>query len=392
MIMKNVARDARGACPARLATSRVAIEHVAVLALVVPTDRPESDGTLEWAQTTMVVVHVYAGGQRGTGYGYANVSTARLCEEMLVAAILGRDALDIPGAWLAMLRRVRNMGRRGVAAMAIAAVDTALWDLKARLLGVSLVALLGAVRDGVPAYGSGGFTSYDDDALRRQLGRWASDGMRAVKMKVGRDSLRDPARVAAAREAIGTDVQLFVDANGAHTALKALEQAEAFAASRVTWFEEPVTSDDLAGLRMLRYRMPAGMAVVAGEYGYDAAYFRRMLDGGCVDILQADATRCLGVTGFMQVAALCDAYMVPLSAHTAPSLHAHLCCATSRAVNAEYFHDHVRVEQLLFDGATQVQQGELRPDRTRLGLGLELRMDAVQSYLAWSSAGAEWRT
>lgn len=385
------AQARNGAGIARLDASRVPIERVAVLALVVPTDTPESDGTLEWRQTTMVLVLAEAGGAVGIGYGYANVSTARFCDEMLAPAILGRDALDVGGAWVAMQRLVRNMGRSGVAAMAISAMDASLWDLKARLLGVSVLSLLGAVRDAIPAYGSGGFTSYDERRLCEQLGTWVADGLPAVKMKVGRNPAQDRARVAAARQAIGPGAQLFVDANGAHTPAEALAQAEAFAASGVTWFEEPVTSDDLPGLRLLRERLPAGMVVAAGEYGYDTGCFRRMLDAGAVDVLQADATRCMGVTGFLQVAALCDAYMVPLSAHTAPSLHAHLCCAASRAINVEYFHDHARMEQRIFDGAAIPRDGALHPDRSRPGLGLELVADAAEEFLAWSSVGADWR-
>ena len=262
--------------------------------------------------------------------------------------------------------------------MAIAAVDNALWDLKAKLLGLPLVTLLGAVRESVPVYGSGGFTSYTDTQLREQLGGWVGAGIARVKMKVGREPGRDPARVRVAREAIG-DAQLFVDANGAYGRKQALALAQVFADLGVTWFEEPVSSDDLDGLRLLRDRAPAGMDIAAGEYGYDLIYFRRMLEAGAVDVLQADATRCAGITGFMRAAALCEAFELPLSAHCAPSLHAHPGCAATPLRHIEYFHDHVRIERMLFDGALTPEHGALRPDLSRPGLGLEFkRADAAR--------------
>lgn len=356
------------------------VDRLDVSAYTVPTDYPESDGTLAWDSTTAVVVQARAAGVTGLGYTYADTATARLITELLAAAVLGRDAMDVPGAWAAMVGAIRNLGRPGVASMAIAAVDNALWDLKARLLGVPLVALLGAVRDAVPVYGSGGFTSYPLDRLQEQLGGWAAAGIRAVKMKVGREPQADPARVRAAREAIGPGTGLFVDANGAYSRKQALALAEEFARSGVTWFEEPVSSDDLAGLRLLRDRAPAGMEVAAGEYGYDLPYFRRMLEAGAVDVLQADATRCAGVTGFLAVGALCQAHGLPLSAHTAPSLHAHVCCALAPARHVEYFHDHARIEALLFEGALTPVDGALRPDRSRPGTCLALKHADAERY------------
>jgi L-alanine-DL-glutamate epimerase-like enolase superfamily enzyme len=359
------------------ATSRAGrdavISRVAPSVYVVPTDSPESDGTLSWDHTTVVIAEVDAGGARGLGYTYADASAATLIRDVLADAVAGCDALDVPAAWLAMQQAVRNIGRQGVSATAISAVDAALWDLKGRLLDLPLISLLGAVRDAVPVYGSGGFTSYPVDRLQRQLAGWVDRGIARVKMKVGRDPEADPGRVAAAREAIGTRAELFVDANGAWTAAQAAAMAERFARSRVSWFEEPVSSDDLSALGEVRRRAPAGVEIAAGEYGFDLPYFRRMLESDAVDVLQADATRCGGVTGFLQVGALCDAFLRPLSAHTAPSLHVAPCCALARTRHLEYFHDHVRIEQMLFDGAPRPHESWMRPDRSRPGLGLDLR-------------------
>lgn len=359
---------------------RVELREVRAHAYRIPTDFPEADGTILWDATTMVLVELEAGDQQGVGYTYAHAAAVELIRRTLAPEVLGQDALDVPACWLAMIRACRNLGRPGLASMAIAAVDVALWDLKAKLLGLPLFRLLGAVRSSVPLYGSGGFTSYPLDRLMAQLGDWASQGFQAVKMKVGTDPPGDPGRVQAAREAIGADCELFVDANGAYTRKQALSLAEAFAEQHVSWFEEPVSSDDLEGLRLIRDRAPAGMAIAAGEYGFDPPYFRRMLEAGAVDVLQADATRCAGITGFLKASALCEAAMLPLSSHTAPSLHVHLGCALAPVVNLEYFHDHARIEHMLFEGAPTPCEGRLAPDPSRPGLGLTLRAADAARY------------
>ncbi len=356
------------------------IESIAVAAYTVPTDAPESDGTLQWMSTTVVAVEVSAGGKRGLGITYAGTSSAFLIRDKLADVVTGQDAMNVGASFAAMVGAIRNLGRPGVASTAISAVDMALWDLKARLLDLPLCVLLGMRRSSVVLYGSGGFTSYPPDHLVAQLGGWADQGFRMVKMKVGREPSVDPERVRLARQAIGPHVRLFVDGNGAYTRKEALDIAENFAAQDVTWFEEPVSSDDLEGLRLMRDRAPAGMEIAAGEYGYDAFYFRRMLEYESVDVLQADATRCGGVTGFLQAATLCDARSMPLSAHCGPALHLHVCCAAPRVEHIEYFHDHARIDRLLFDGAPEPREGRLTPDLTRPGMGLEIKHQDVEQW------------
>jgi len=358
------------------------ISGVAVSVYTVPTDAPESDGTLQWDSTTMVLVRLQAAGQSGLGFTYGHRASALIVDELFRPLLVGRSAFDIRGLWQAMRRAARNIGAGGVVAHALSAVDVALWDLKARLLGVGLADLLGAARAAVPAYGSGGFTSYSIAELRAQLGGWAADGLPWVKMKVGRQPMADPERVAEARDAIGPDTGLMVDANGAYARKQALWAAQWFAEQAVGWFEEPVPAADVAGLRLLRDRLPAGMEVAAGEYGYDAATFRGLLRGGAVDVLQADATRCGGLTGFLAVAALADAFNLPLSAHTAPSIHLPVCLACANVRHIEYFHDHARLEHLLFDGAARPEKGLLRPDLERPGLGLTLKAGDAERYAA----------
>lgn len=359
----------------------VPVESVRTRAFTVPTDAPEGDGTLTWSSTTLVLVEVSAGGQTGLGFSYAAGAAAALIGELLCNEIVGVDALSPSLAWQRMRARVRNIGYPGVAASAISAVDIALWDLKARLLELPLSVLLGRVRERVPVYGSGGFTSYADAQLEHQLTSWTERGVANVKMKVGADPDRDPQRVRRARAAIGEHVGLFVDANGAYERKQALRMAEVFVQEAgASWFEEPVSSDDLEGLRLLRDRAPAGMDIAAGEYGYDLFYFRRMLAAGAVDVLQADVTRCGGITQLLQVAALCAAHGMLLSAHTSPTVHAHVCAAIEPLAHVEYFHDHARIEELLFDGVPELVDGGLRPDPQLPGLGLVLREREAERF------------
>jgi L-alanine-DL-glutamate epimerase-like enolase superfamily enzyme len=354
-----------------------AVEEVRSSAYRIETERPESDGTLKWDSVTVVVVEAMAEGQLGIGYTYADHSASVLIDGVLSEVVRGRDAHAVPGSWWEMVHAIRNLGWDGICAAAISAVDVALWDLKARLLGVCLADLLGRVHEAVPVYGSGGLTSYTETELCEQLSGWVADGIPRVKMKVGRDPATDLPRAAAVRKAIGPDAELFVDANGAYSRKQALAMADGFAQLDVSWLEEPVSSNDLDGLRLLRDRAPAGIDITAGEYGYEPGYFRRMLEAGAVDVLQADVTRCCGITGLQDVGALCTAHEVPFSAHCAPQIHAHAGCAIGRLVHCEYFHTHARAEAMLFDGVLEPQDGRLVPDAARPGLGIELkRVDA----------------
>lgn len=366
-----------------MTTTVPGIDRLDVETYRIPTDAPESDGTAEWDHTDMIVVHVHAGGVTGLGWTYAAPAAAQVIRDSLTQHAIGQPAFAIESVWQAMTRSVRNAGRPGVCACAISALDVALWDLKAKLLNLPLVDLFGQVRPAVPIYGSGGFTSYELPRLAEQLGGWVAQGIGRVKMKIGRHADADLTRVSTARAAIGDTADLFVDANGGYSRKQALAMAERFAGEwDVSWFEEPVSSDDLEGLRLLRDRMPVGIDVAAGEYGYTPDYFQRMLAAGAVDCLQADATRCGGYTGFLKAAALCEAHHLPLSAHCAPQLHAHVACCVQALRHIEYFHDHVRIAAMLFDGALEPTNGTLAPDLTRPGHGIALKREAAERFHA----------
>ncbi len=359
------------------------LDDIAAAVYVIPTDAPEADGTLAWNETTVVLVTATAGGQQGTGWTYGAAAAAAVVTDVLAQAVLGRSAFDIAAASESMARAVRNIGRGGVASMAISAVDVALWDLKARLLGVPVTDLLGRVHEQVAAYGSGGFTSYNERQTREQLAGWVErDRIPRVKIKIGeswgsRES-RDLARVALARQVIGPDTELYVDANGGYTTGQAVRVAHRMADYGVTWFEEPVSSQNLAGLASVRSQVQPDVA--AGEYSWSLADSARLIDAGAVDCLQLDLTRCGGISEFVRGAALAAAHSMQVSAHCAPTLHAQVGAATANLRHVEYFHDHQRIDRLLFDGALGAHGGVLTPDPGRPGLGVQLRAADAQQY------------
>jgi L-alanine-DL-glutamate epimerase-like enolase superfamily enzyme len=366
--------------------TQVAVEALDVSAYTIPTDGPdgqEADGTLVWDSTTCVVVEVAGGGCTGLGYTYGPTAVGTFAESKLAGVVCGADALRPRQTWTKMQSACRNAGTTGVGGMAISAVDNALWDLAARLLDVPLVTLLGQVHEHANIYGSGGFCNYDKGRLQDQLGGWAEQGIPRVKMKVGRHPEQDVERVAWARAAATEDVELLVDANGAYRVKEAQHWARWFADQGIVWLEEPVSSDDVHGLAQVRRQGPPGLVIAAGEYGWDIFHFQRLLEHDCVDVVQPDVTRCGGYTNFLRVDGLCRARNLALSAHCAPAQSVHAVCACETAVHIEYFHDHVRIESMLFDGTLDPQKGgHLVPDLSRPGNGLELKRSEAEAYAA----------
>jgi L-alanine-DL-glutamate epimerase-like enolase superfamily enzyme len=357
------------------------VESVEASAYTVPTDVPEADGTFAWDRTTLVLVQVRAGKTIGAGWTYGSSACATVVSHDLAPVVVGQDALAVPAAWSRMVRQLRNIGRPGVGGMALSAVDLALWDLAARLQEVPLHRLLGQVHASVPVYGSGGFTTYDEPRLADQLGGWVAQGIPRVKIKIGEDSGsrvdRDLDRVAQARSVIGPGTELFVDANGGYAVGQAVRVADRLAEHDVAWFEEPVSSDDLDGLRFVREHCTAD--VTAGEYGFDHAYFGRMCAAGAVDCLQVDATRCGGITELLRIAAVAAAHGLEVSGHCAPHAHVAALSAVPNLRHLEWFHDHVRIERMLFDGCLDPVDGVLVPS-DRPGHGLSWREADAAAY------------
>lgn len=359
------------------------VTRVDTAVYTVPTDRASADGTLTWDSTTMVLVRVGGGGHQGLGWTYGPAACAAVIRDLLAEHVRGSSVLDVPATLESMVRAVRNAGRPGAIGYAVSAVETALWDLKARLLDLPLYRLLGAVHRSAPLYGSGGLTSYGDDVMREQLADWVHErGFGRVKIKVaeswGSREERDLERLSLAREVIGPGTELFADANGGYTAKQAIRLAGAMADLDVRWLEEPVSSDDLDGLRRVRDAVPVDVA--AGEYGFGLTYFQRMCAAGAVDCLQADITRCGGVLGLQRAATVAAAHGLQVSTHCAPYLHRHVALSLPNLRHMEWFHDHVRVETLFFDGAGPPRKGLLDPDPDSPGHGLTLREADTERY------------
>lgn len=346
----------------------------------IPSEKSESDGTLKWKHTDLVCVELKAAGQTGFGYTYASPAAAIIILDILFGEIEEKDPFDIPGLWYTMQRKIRNLGRPGLSAMAISAVDNALWDLKAKILQLPLCKLIGMIRRSIPVYASGGFTSYAPEELKYKFDEWKGQGHKIFKMKIGRNKDEDIKRMEAARECIG-DYRLFVDANGAYFPKEALAVAKILEHFKVEWYEEPVTSDDLEGLRFVRENAPSSMKITAGEYGFTSSYFNRMLSSGSVDVLQADATRCGGITGLLKAHEICEAYHIPFSAHCAPSLHVHPGVSLHNMQHIEYFRDHVRIEEKLFDGFVRASEGKMEPDLSAPGFGINFKHQDAEKYL-----------
>jgi L-alanine-DL-glutamate epimerase-like enolase superfamily enzyme len=359
------------------------VESIEVKAYKVPTDAPEADGTLDWTSTTINVVTATSGTTRGLGWTYGPPACATMITDKLAGIVQGRNALDVTGCFDAMVKATRNAGRAGIVGYAISAVDVALWDLKARLVNLPLHHLLGAVHPDVAVYGSGGFTTYSAQQMRHQLTHWAADQqIPRVKIKIGEswgtNPTRDLERIKDARSIIGDNAELFVDANGAYTRKQAIRVMTAAADNHVTWYEEPVSADDLDGLREIRDAVDAD--VTAGEYGHDLYYFRRMCAAGAVDCLQADLSRCGGITEWLRVAAVAASFGLQISGHCAPHLHAHAAAATPNLRHLEWFHDHVRIESMFFDGTLAPTGGRIHPDEHAPGLGLTQRHTDTDQY------------
>ncbi len=363
-------------------SSLLPLERLDVACYLVPTDAPEADGTLSWDRTPVVVVEARADGTTyGTGWTYAPRAVGAYVAQELSPLLLGLDVLDIPAAHAAMCAAARDHGRPGLVAAAVSAVDIALWDLKSRLLALPLARLLGAARHTVPVYGSGGFTTYHDTHLASQLGGWVhGQGIDRVKIRIGeawgRAAVRDLDRVRLAREVIGSRAELYVDAGGAYTRKQAVRVGGPLAEHGVGWFEEPVPADDLTGLRLVR---DAVVCDVTAGAGGDLAYFARAAADQAVDCLVLDATRCGGLTVFLRAAALAQAHGLEVSTRGAPHAHAHAAASVPNLRHVEWFHDHVRVESLLFSGALDPTGGSLRPHASP-GHGVSLRHEDAEAY------------
>jgi L-alanine-DL-glutamate epimerase-like enolase superfamily enzyme len=364
---------------------RPLISSVSTAAYVFPTPYPEADGTLAWQATTAVTVTLEADGATGLGWTYSSPAAAAVVQHHLVAAVRDRDAYDITAGWEAMHRACRNLGTKGLVMQGLSAVDIAWWDLKARLLDLPLASLMGQCRTDIPLYGSGGFTTLTSAQLEEQVDGWQAAGCRSMKIKIGESwgsrIDRDLDRIRELRGLAGPGTELMVDANGGYTLGQARRVGAALDDLGITWFEEPVSSDDIAGLGALRSALRCD--VTAGEYAADLYDMRALLP--VVDCLQLDATRCGGYTGWLRGAALAQSSNRQVSAHCAPSLHAPVAAAIPNLRHVEWFADHARLEPLLVTGTPEARGGALHIDPGRPGHGMTISPGAEEWSVAVSA-------
>lgn len=311
----------------------------------------------------------------GLAVGYGPPGAKAVVDEALAPVLVGQDPSVVGELWAEMMWVVRDFGRGGVALQALSAVDVALWDLKGRAEGQPVFRLLGELRPDVVVYGSGGFTSFSPEELVAEMRAFVDTGFGAVKMKVGKSfgtcEEEDVSRVQAVREAIGSETELYVDANGAYGVEQAIRMAERFAAHDVRLFEEPVPADDTGGLAAVRAASP--IPIATGEQEYEAAGLRRLAEVGAAEVLQPDILRIGGVTGWRRAAVVAADNGLQLMSHAAQLVSLQVGCATAGFAAAEYMAIQVEMDRLWYRDVPVPVGGRWTPLPDRPGMGLDLR-------------------
>jgi len=328
----------------------------------------------------LVTVRIDAGaGAAGVGYTVLNaghgVAAAAIVDNAFRGRLLGEDAGRIEWLWQKLWRGHHYSGRGGLVSFALAAVDTALWDLRGRALGEPLWRLLGGYRPEVRAYAGNIDLNFPRDELLAGVQRSLDAGYRSVKMRLGRPHLReDVERVAAVRDLIGPDVELMTDANEAWRPDEALRAFHALRDFGLVWIEEPIRPDDFAGYARLRAQ--GGVPIAAGENLHTVAEFTALIAAGGVDFPEPDLTTCGGITPWMKVARLAEAHGLPVTSHGAHDVHVHLLAAVP---NGAYLEVHGFGLDRFIAQRLELRDGmAIAPDRP--GHGVEFDWAALAAY------------
>lgn len=306
------------------------VEAFRTYQVTIPLQPPVLTAIHRFAAIENVLLEVDAGGATGIGYAWAFVArqahAIRTLVEDLADQLIGREVAEVRAIWHELWSRINYIGQAGPPVMALAVVDTALWDLFAQEAGMPLYRLLGAMRNEVPVYATGGWLSFSPDELVAQGIAVKAAGYAGFKIKVGSVNWQaDVDRVRLLRQAVGRDLPIMVDANQAWGADDAIRFGRAVEEYRVGWLEEPVAADDLES--SARVAAALDMPVAAGETLFTRQGFKRLIDAQAADILTPDVMRCAGPTEFMQVSALADAHRLPICSHTLAEVSAHLIAA-----------------------------------------------------------------
>lgn len=342
-----------------------------------PSDRVRAERADEQFELIGVTLRD-SGGEQGTGWTFTSdygggEAVKALLDVVLLPRVRGRDAIEVEAINDELFHFTHRLGH-GLTSMAIAAVDIALWDLRARQAGVSLAKILGQVRDRVPCYGSGKASpSLPIEDLVSLSAGYIEEGFDAVKLRVGREPDQDMVRVRAVREAIGPGPRILCDANERLSLPTALWLGKQLAAQDVYWFEEPILSQDIEGYKRLRAALP--MAIALGEHVHSRRDFIPYIQSGVIDVVQPDMCLLGGVTETMRIGRIADSFGLALAPHFMTVLHIHVAAALPRSTYVEYY---PFMDDLLVEGLV-VEKGNLLVP-TRPGHGVEFNQDAWKRY------------
>ncbi|MBK5933506.1 L-alanine-DL-glutamate epimerase-like enolase superfamily enzyme [Rhodovulum imhoffii] len=331
------------------------------------------------SQETPIVRIVDTDGAVGTGYSYTigtgGPSIVALLEKTLAPRLIGRDAEEIEAIWNSLLMATHSTAVGAITSLALAAIDTALWDLRCRRAGLPLWRLAGGSKRSVPLYTTeGGWLHIETQALVEEALEAREKGFSGSKIKIGRPHLsEDRARLRAVRNAVGEAYEIMTDANQSFSLPEAIRRAQILEEAGIAWFEEPMPADDIGAHARLSRATPVPVAV--GESMYSLSQFKEYLQQGACAILQADAARIGGITPWLKAAHMAEAFNVPICPHFLMELHVSLVCAVPNAPWLEY----IPQLDLIAPESLRIENGHACPSDAP-GLGIEWDWDAITAH------------
>jgi mandelate racemase len=354
--------------------------------LSLPLPRRYISGIHDYSTTENVLLELDVGDAVGIGHAFAFIprqaDAIRTIVVDLAETLVGQPVDRVRAVWADLWARINFVGQSGVTVMALAALDTAIWDLLAQRAGMPLYRMLGAVRSTLPVYASGGWFTYSKDELVEEALAFAQQGYAGYKIKIGRPDWRtDIARGEHVLDRIGDRIPLMVDANQAYSVERAIAVGRALASLGISWYEEPVAVQDVDG--SARVTAAVDVPLATGETVFTRFGFQPLIERRAADVLMPNVVRCGGPSQFLHVASLADAHRLPVSSHTYTEVSAHLMAACPNAGMVEYIPGWWDV---LFDDPPIIRAGVIQlPDRPGLGFGFaekamrEFSIDALST-------------
>jgi L-alanine-DL-glutamate epimerase-like enolase superfamily enzyme len=357
------------------------VTHVKTRVLRTPADNPLVVGLPE-SKDTREFVTVELGTDQGieglgiTFFGGALTPALKAAVDVLGQLVQGEDPMRVEAVAAKLRQAAGTAGPGGIFTLALSAIDTALWDIKGKALGQPVSALLGGHRERVPTYASGALMRpHPVDYLAKAGPRLVGMGFRQMKMQCGSEATvaGSVERVRVTREAIGGDVDLMCDINQLWSVNQAIEIGRRIEPYHLFWLEDPVVHDDFQGLARVADNLTTPIA--AGEYHYGIRPFRHMLEARSIDVVMIDLVRVGGITQWMKVAGMAEAFNLPVVSHLIPEIHVHLIAAIPHGLTVEYMPWTLR----LFEDTPALVDGQLVVPQ-KPGLGLAFSADALKRY------------